>query len=61
MVSTWDTLITEGTVSPAVPDGSATFPGAAAKRWLDVIAATITVEIRLRLKRSDDTNNPGRR
>ncbi len=60
-VNNCDTLTTDGFGNPPARGGNSTLPGASASRMFEVMAATITVEIRDRLKRSDDTTSAGRR
>ena len=60
-VTTWLTLTTQSRSSPAVPAAKVILPGAAASRRFDVIAATVTVLIRERLKASAETTRTGRR
>jgi hypothetical protein len=60
-VTTWLTLTTQSRSSPAVPAAKATLPGAAARRRFDVIATTVTVLMRERLKASAETTSTGRR
>jgi hypothetical protein len=61
MVRSCEILTTLGCNSPASPRRSRTFPGMAASRRFEVMAATTIVEIALRLNRSCCTTKAGRR
>jgi len=60
-VTTCVTLMTESRSKPAVPAARATLPGAAPNLRFEVMAATVTVLIRERLKASAEITRTGRR
>ena len=61
MVITCDTLATESFIKPVSFDKSMTFPGACAKRRLELTTTARTVFMRLLLKASEEMIITGRR
>ena len=61
MHASWLTFTTEGRSSPVSSGVSGMLPGAAARVTFEVTAATMTVLMRERLNRSDETTTAGRR
>lgn len=61
MVITWETLTTDGFVSPVPRVGSRTLPGASARRRFEVMTAAMTVLMRLSLKLLAETTRYGLR
>ena len=60
-VMIWETFTTEGFERPDPLGGSRTFPGASARRRLEVMTAAMTVLMRLSLKLFAETKRRGRR